>query len=250
MNTRSLRSVAVDHGRSPLPGSRSRVSLGSSTQASTVLDDDPPLYSVEQMREVFHDLLGDLLRPRTAGISNAFVQSFWIAGRAWSPRRPQVRTAIPEQLRLSKASLQDRDRCNLYVLFCELRFSAFWSYRMNDPTITADESPAVAETRELQIELPAGEDEVSYPRGVKIKDVKLKGMRNKPVPLTRRPWEEIVQMNQFTRGVPDRYALERPTCGAGERLVNEVAASGEFVGAVDRFLKVHSVLPLNARERR
>jgi hypothetical protein len=79
---------------------------------------------------------------------------------------------------------------------------------MTSPSITADQAPAAGERNELQVELPAGVDEVSYPRGVKIKEVKLKGMRNKPVPLTRRPWEEIVQMNQFTRGVPDRYAIE------------------------------------------
>jgi hypothetical protein len=50
---------------------------------------------------------------------------------------------------------------------------------MSDATITAGEMPTMAEASELQIELPAGEVEVSYPRGVRIKEVKLKGMRQR-----------------------------------------------------------------------
>jgi hypothetical protein len=79
---------------------------------------------------------------------------------------------------------------------------------MTSPSITADEAPAAGERNELQLELPAGEDEVSYPKGLKINTVAIKGMRNKPVMLSRVPWEDIVQMNPHMRGIPSRYAIE------------------------------------------
>jgi hypothetical protein len=66
---------------------------------------------------------------------------------------------------------------------------------MSETMITADEAAAPAETNELLIELPAGVDEASDLRGVKIKDVKLKGMRNRPVMLLRVPSEDIVKMD-------------------------------------------------------
>jgi hypothetical protein len=74
---------------------------------------------------------------------------------------------------------------------------------MSDQTTTATES-----SPDLLIDLPVGVQEMSYPRGLKINTVAIKGMRNKPVPLVRVPWEEIVQMPQFMRGIPDRYAIE------------------------------------------
>jgi hypothetical protein len=33
-------------------------------------------------------------------------------------------------------------------------------------------------------------------------------MRNRPVTLWRVPWEEILPLNEFARGVPDSFALE------------------------------------------
>jgi hypothetical protein len=79
---------------------------------------------------------------------------------------------------------------------------------MNDQTITADEVPAQPEERELQIDLPAAVDQGVRSSRIEDQRCQASGMRNKPVPLARVPWEDIVQMNQHTRGLPDPYAME------------------------------------------
>jgi hypothetical protein len=57
--------------------------------------------------------------------------------------------------------------------------------------------------------LSAGVHEVVCPKGLKINQVKLKGMRNKPVMLLRVPREDIAQISTSTRAAfPKRYAIE------------------------------------------
>jgi len=63
------------------------------------------------------------------------------------------------------------------------------------------------ETTRMEIPLPIGRNAVPYPKDLKIQNVQIRGMRNRPVNLKRVPWKEFLAMNRTLRGFPSVFSL-------------------------------------------
>jgi hypothetical protein len=68
--------------------------------------------------------------------------------------------------------------------------------------------PDIVDTITEPLPLPLGVAEIDYPAHWKISRVMLKGMRNRPLQLTRVRWEDINRYSPHMRGIPRMYALD------------------------------------------